>query len=275
MNDPRGNRRSIEVLPRDRDASRLGWHADANQKYIETRGNNAIAQPNTDGDANFISEPRPSNRLLNFRAPFDEAWEPAQYINASVIQLFYTSNKYRDVIYRLGFTEAAGNFQTSNFGLGGRGNDSVILNTQDGSGTNNANFATPPDGQQGRMRMYRFTQSTPNRDSSFEAGIVIHEYTHGLTNRMTGGPANSRCLAVLESGGMGEGWSDFFATAIRVKRRDTRAVNYPIGDYAFNNVNGIRAVLYSTSMQTNPYTYSTLNTLTRVHQFGTVWCSML
>lgn len=123
--------------------------------------------------------------------------------------------------------------------------------------------------------MYRFTTSTPNRDSSFDAGVVIHEYTHGLTNRMTGGPANSRCLAVLESGGMGEGWSDFFATAIRVTRRDTRAVNYPIGEYVFNNPAGIRAVVYSTSLQTNPYTYSTLNTLTRVHQYGTVWCSIL
>jgi extracellular elastinolytic metalloproteinase len=55
--------------------------------------------------------------------------------------------------------------------------DQVILNTQDGSGTNNANFATPPDGQLPRMRMYIWTKSTPYRDSSFEAGVVIHEYT--------------------------------------------------------------------------------------------------
>lgn len=276
QNDPRGNRRTIEVNPRDRRGSPQGWHQDASTMYQETRGNNAIAQPNTDGDANFIDEPRPQGGRTNrYRAEFDETLEPAQYINASVIQLFYTSNYFRDVLYVLGFTEAAGNFQTDNFGRGGRGDDSVILNTQDGSGTNNANFATPPDGQMGRMRMYRFTQSTPNRDSSFEAGIVIHEYTHGLTNRMTGGPANSRCLATLESGGMGEGWSDFYATAIRSTRRDTRATNYPIGDYAFNNPNGIRAFVYSTNMQTNPYTYSALNTLTRVHQFGTVWATML
>lgn len=74
---------------------------------------------------------------------------------------------------------------------------------------------------------------------------------------------------------MGEGWSDFYATAARVDRRDTRTVDYPIGDYAFNNPRGIRAFVYSTNMQTNPYTYSSLNTLTRVHQFGTVWCTML
>ncbi|KAK4627330.1 Extracellular metalloproteinase MEP [Fulvia fulva] len=276
LNDPRGNRRTTEILPFDIRASSLGWHRDSDTRYTVTRGNNAIAQPNTDGDAEFLDEPRPSGGLLNVYTPrFDPALEPAQYIDASTVQLFYTSNYYRDMLYILGFTEAAGNFQTSNFGKGGVGGDSVILNTQDGSGLNNANFATPPDGQQGRMRMYVFNQSVPNRDSSFEAGIVIHEFTHGLTNRLTGGPANSRCLQVLESGGMGEGWSDFYATAIRSTPRDNRNTNYPIGDYAFNNPAGIRAFVYSTNMQTNPYTYSSLNTLTRVHQFGTVWCTML
>jgi extracellular elastinolytic metalloproteinase len=229
INDPVGQKRKIARHADDKKASRLGWHQDEEQKYTETRGNNAIAQPNTDGDAFFLNETRPQNDKLDFRAPFDPALEPAEYIDASVIQLFYTSNKFRDVIYTLGFTEEAGNFQTSNFGRGGLGNDSVILNTQDGSGTNNANFATPPDGRQGRMRMYRFTRSVPNRDSSFEAGIVIHEYTHGLSNRLTGGPANSRCLSVLESGGMGEGWSDFFATAVRLSHKDDRTVTYPIG----------------------------------------------
>jgi extracellular elastinolytic metalloproteinase len=57
-----------------------------------------------------------------------------------------------DVFYQYGFDEKSGNFQDWNFGKGGLGNDAVIANAQDGSGTNNANFATPPDGQHGRMR---------------------------------------------------------------------------------------------------------------------------
>lgn len=65
----------------------------------------------------------------------------------------------------------------------------VILNAQDGSDTNNANFATPPDGQSGRMRMFIWDFTSPKRDCSFEAGVVIHEYTHGVSNRLTGGPA--------------------------------------------------------------------------------------
>lgn len=44
----------------------------------------------------------------------------------------------------------------------------------------------------------------PYRDGDLEAGIVIHEYSHGLSTRLTGGPANSGCLGWGESGGMGK-----------------------------------------------------------------------
>ncbi|KAG6873512.1 hypothetical protein C0995_014780 [Termitomyces sp. Mi166 len=40
--------------------------------------------------------------------------------------------------------------------------------------------------------------------------IVVHEMTHGITNRMTGG-GTARCLQTIEARGMGEGWSDAMA----------------------------------------------------------------
>ena len=43
------------------------------------------------------------------------------------------------------------------------------------------------------------------RDGDLEAGIVIHEYSHGVSTRLVGGPANSGCLGWGEAGGMGEG----------------------------------------------------------------------
>jgi extracellular elastinolytic metalloproteinase len=52
------------------------------------------------------------------------------------------------------------------------------------------------------MRMYVWTQSKPRRDGDLESGIVIHEYAHGISTRLTGGPANSGCLGFGESGGM-------------------------------------------------------------------------
>jgi hypothetical protein len=63
---------------------------------------------------------------------------------------FYLLVSFPDVdVDSYGFTEEAGNFQQYNFGRGGEEGDAVITNAQDGSGFNNANFMTPPDGQNG------------------------------------------------------------------------------------------------------------------------------
>ena len=47
------------------------------------------------------------------------------------------------------------------------------------------------------------------RDGDVENGIIFHEYGHGLSNRLTGGPAVN-CLSGNEQAG--EGWSDYIAT---------------------------------------------------------------
>jgi len=59
-----------------------------------------------------------------------------------------------DVWWHYGFDEQSGNFQANNYGKGGFGGDYVFADAQDGSGTNNANFGTPPDGQNPRMQMF-------------------------------------------------------------------------------------------------------------------------
>src|SRR4029434_5592940 len=136
-------------------------------------------------------------------------------LNPAVLNLFYVTNWYHDFLYHLGFTEAAGNFQKSNFNRGGAENDYLFADAQDGSGTDNANFGTPPDGSNPRMQMFLFT--SPTRDGDFDADVIIHEYTHGLSNRLVGGPNNTDCLGiglVGESGGMGEGWGDWYAATI-------------------------------------------------------------
>lgn len=177
--------------------------------------------------------------------------------------------------HRYGFTEEAGNFQQFNFGRGGKGDDGVIANAQDGSGYNNANFMTPPDGQNGRMRMYVWNvHGQPYRDGDLEAGIVIHEYSHGLSTRLTGGPANSGCLGWGESGGMGEGWGDFLATTIRSSKKYH---DWPMGAWAANETDGIRNYPYSLNTTINPSTYRTLDKggYWGVHAIGEVWAQLL
>lgn len=187
------------------------------------------------------------------------------------------NNYIHDIFYQYGFDEPSGNFQENNFGRGGAQNDAVQANAQDGAGTNNANFATPVDGQRPRMRMYVWTTATPNRDGDLEQGIIIHEYAHGISNRLTGGPQNVNCLGSGEAGGMGEGWGDFFATLLRQRSTYTRRDNFPMGAYSANNPVGIRKFVYSTNMTTNPETYGFVNNAgyEGVHAKGEVWAGIL
>jgi len=200
--------------------------------------------------------------------------EAQKYINATITQLFYTTNMVHDLYYRYGFDEVSGNFQQYNFGRGGAENDAVIANAQDGSGFNNANFMTPPDGQNGRMRMYLWNTAIPYRDGDLEAGIVIHELSHGLSTRLTGGPANSGCLGWGESGGMGEGWGDFLATTIRSNKVYS---DYAMGAWSANRDAGIRNYVYSVDETVNPSKYKTLDKpgYWGVHAIGEVWAEIL
>lgn len=113
------------------------------------------------------------------------------------------ANVVHDIYYQFGFTESAGNFQNDNFGKGGQGNDSVLILNQ-APGSNNSKFFTPTDGQRGVMSMYTFTKSSPSRDGSMDNTVLIHELSHGLQQRLTGGPAQVGCLQVGEAKGMNE-----------------------------------------------------------------------
>ena len=182
--------------------------------------------------------------------------------------LFYLTNWYHDKLYRLGFDEASGNFQQTNFTGFGLGNDRVKADVQDGSGTNNANFSTPPDGTSGRMQMFRFTGPTINRDGSLDAEIVLHELTHGTSNRLVG---NGAGLNWDPARGLGEGWSDFYALSLlNNTNADDPNGSYANGAYATyklgglldNYVYGIRRFPYSTNHAVNPMTWADVDDVT-------------
>ncbi|MEQ1763952.1 MAG: M36 family metallopeptidase, partial [Pyrinomonadaceae bacterium] len=154
---------------------------------------------------------------------------PTDFQKAVTTQLFYISNVYHDETYRLGFTEQHRNFQTNNFGRGGTGNDRVSAQAQDCSGTNNANFTTPSDGNRPTMQMYLWPNPAIDIDGSLDADVIIHELTHGLSNRLH---ANAGGLGSLDfSRGMGEGWSDFYAHAMLSEPTDPINGIYSTGAY--------------------------------------------
>ncbi|TVQ35077.1 MAG: hypothetical protein EA370_09690 [Wenzhouxiangella sp.] len=398
---------TLVMNPADPDASPLGWHDTGNTQYTDTRGNNVWAQEDTLANNTGGRRPDGGAELL-FDFPIDlTSQQPPEYENFAITNLFYWNNLLHDVLWHYGFDEPAGNFQINNFGRGGQGGDPVLADAQDGSGTNNANFSTPPDGTPARMQMFIWTapggnpaelrisepaasagnwpvatvswgQSigdpgttgilelvsdgtalpdqgcepltgfTPgnialvrrgscefglkalnaqqagasavivinndggngtinmgagnaggqvnipvamignlngnlivadlgnaiegvlvredaqqlNRDSDLDAGVIAHEYGHGLSIRLTGGPSTSSCLFGGEQAG--EGWSDFLGLWITAKAEDTEDQPRGIGSYLIfqENIPGatIRPAPYIRDMSINPLTYDRVRT---------------
>ncbi len=418
-----GNRTLLQKPVLDSMATPFGWHDTDGifgaPNYTITRGNNVHAyQDKGNKNASINDEPN-GGANLNFDFPYSPTAEPDSITNAAVTNLFYVNNFMHDLAYVYGMNEKAGSFQQNNYGRGANTgqNDAVQAEAQDGSGTNNANFATPSDGQKPRMQMYvwsssgsvlkvlepqsiagtyeaseatdwgkkitttpvdgdliiakdasnstqccgnitmdlkgkvavidrggcefgakalkaqkkgaigviivNFDPSAPGMaagasgsqvtipvvslgsgdgdllkkeiakgnvkvsfvlpavqvkpgsvDGDFDNGIIAHEYGHGISNRLTGGPNLSECLSNEEN--MGEGWSDFMTLISTAKAGDTPEKPRGVGNFANRTKAtgiGIRSSAYSTDMSVNPNTYDQ-TTGVGTHRLGEVWASM-
>ena len=244
----------------------------------ETTGNNIDACRDVTG--NNLCDDRAGATGEAFDFAFADSYaqtgNPAPDRDAALTNAFYWSNVAHDWFYALGFDEPAGNFQVDNFGLGGAEVDPVRVDIEDSSVVNNATFVTPPDGISPRMQLGLFTWS--RRDSAFDADLIMHEYTHGLTTRLVGGPNDVTGLFLWQSGALSEGWSDAYAASF---------LDDPVfGDYVTGNpTSGMRTVAYDNST----YTYGHVGTLSlkvipgtgrllrvqQVHRDGEVWAGVL
>lgn len=422
--------RTVVTNPWDLNVSPEGWHSDGTTNFTNTRGNNVLAyvDNNASNSLNGFSPQSTSTGSLSFDFPYSETTTTSAYDNrnSAVTNLFYANNMIHDIFYKFGFTESSRNFQTNNFGKGGGQGDAVRAEAYDGSGYNNANFAS---GQEilnsagvwivtaPRMQMYLWNSGVPikqrlfyndpllatrppvnsgtatydvggkylmetgvtgdlaipnvangcttitpgsltgkiafmtspsctndvkirnaqgagaigvvihrtnsnvaadmytsngvgitipaiqlantegtfitseltagrtvnvslkdlgvgYKNSSFDNGVMIHEYGHGISNRLTG--QGYSCLQSPEQ--MGEGWSDFFALMLTNSPGATADVPRGIGTYSTNTAttaNGIRQYKYSPNMNINPNLYSTTNTVSGAHAIGAIWATML
>ncbi|CAN5486146.1 hypothetical protein BH23ACT9_BH23ACT9_02890 [soil metagenome] len=282
--------------PADALASPLGWHDTGapGGATTTTSGNNVDAYADTiqDNSADPGSQPDGGSDLqFDFPLLTTDA-TPLIYRDAAVTNLFYWSNVMHDITYRYGFDEQAGNFQVRNLTGLGEGADPVLAEAQDGGGVLNANFATPPDGRPGRMQMYLWVDafraltgdvarvpSTQVRDGDLESGVIAHEYGHGISNRLVGGPSNVACLR-NHAERQGEGWSDWWSFALTMQEGDDGATPRGIGNYViYHDVGrtgpGIRITPYSTDMSVNPSTYDRIRSAAAPHGVGYVWATML
>jgi hypothetical protein len=293
----------------------LGWMTDGTNV---TDGNNVEAGVDLVG-ANEVDAPVTGvpNRTFNF-AYNPETDDPATaaYRNGEVTDIFYWTNWYHDRVYLLGFTEAARNFQNDNFGRGGVQGDRISAEAQNQISvpacnplpcSNNANFATSPDGTRGRMQMFIFPGPNPDRSSGIDHDVLLHELTHGTSNRLH---SNALGLNTTMSAGMGEGWSDFYARALLSSAGENVngifstggwVTNQFVAGYVDNYYYGIRRFPYAVKTTVgangkphNPLTFADIDptqvNLTdgafprgplgsgaafQVHNIGEVWASAL
>lgn len=201
-----------------------------------THGNNASTAIS---QVNFIAPDVPIQRPVSLTRTYDFTWtnawfesacNPLSFVNpaanfadfeAATANLFAMHNIVHDWSYLLGFTEVNSNLQLHNFGNTSilRANDPEIGSSQAGrltvNGRDNANQLTLQDGIPGITNQYLW-QALPGAiypaacvDGAFDMAIIIHEYTHAISNRMTGGPDGP--LGGGQGGNMGEAWSDLTA----------------------------------------------------------------
>lgn len=270
--------------------------AGAGLSTATTIGNNANtheawASPLTPGG----TAQAPVSPLRDYTTPFTDAWnnskcDPAQLtpggndINQVVTNLFTTHNFMHDYSYYLGFTEANYNLQMQNLGRGGVEGDPEIGNAQAGAltggqpsflGRDNANQIALQDGLPGITNQYLFQPFAgsfyaPCTDGSLDFGIVGHEYTHAISNRMVGGPDEG--LTSEQGGAMGESWSDLNAAEYQFSHGFDNGGNiWAVGVYATQNK---ERAIRDYAINHNPLNYSDYgfdSTGPEVHADGEIW----
>lgn len=266
------------------------------QSTLSTDGNNATTHeawvsPLTPGG--FAQAPFEPQR--KYTEKFTDAWnnskcDPSNLhpggndINPVVTNLFVSHNRMHDYAYYLGFTERNYNMQKENFSRGGRPGDPEVGNAQAGAltggqptfeGRDNANQITENDGVSGITNQYLFQPIAgafyaPCADGSLDMGVVGHEYTHAISNRMIGGPDNN--ISSDQGGAMGESWGDLTASEYQFSHGYATGVHPFIeGAYATGNrKTGIRDY----AIYKNPLNYSDYGfdlTGPEVHADGEIW----
>lgn len=270
VESPNHGIRTLLTNPANDFASPYGWHDTdgiIGAEYTITRGNNVHTYEDIDGADDVGTSPN-GTATLNFNFPLDLNQTAIGYQNASLTNLFYVNNMMHDIWYQYGFDTASGNFQFNNYGNGGSALDAVSALGQSGSGLNNANFSTPPDGLTPRMRMYLWSAPTQSNLVTVNTGSVAGPYTavnpaSGPDNNITGAsstPVTADLVLVSDSSSApNEGCSAFTnASSVAGKIALIRRGTCPFVDKIQNaqNAGAVGVIIMNHNNPTNDPAYT-------------------
>lgn len=158
-----------------------------------------------------------------------------------IVNAFFLCNFMHDFFSLLGFDEAHSNFQQKNFTGSGKDGDRLIVfvvSTTQG----NANMRAQNDGIPAELTLGVWQNPQPplGKPTALDAEVVIHEYTHGVSQRLVGGTLKKSALVEPQSLALGEAWSDYFAITIQNHFRAPGPPRYTFASYASQRPNGVR-----------------------------------
>ncbi len=221
----------------------------------------------------------------DFSFPLDlgpGAANPLAFRDAANTNLFYWANRTHDLFYQIGFDEQAGNYQQDNGNRGGVGGDPMMAYSHFGAAErgaaeiNNAFYTSMregDDGVQSSINMFIGGGHGVFTDGAYDAQVMVHEYTHGVSLRLV------RQMNNYQGGAMGEAWSDFFSLEFLLPDGAPADGIYPEGEYLMQGFGmGIRTRPYTTRTDVNPLTYANFGHVSSgldVHADGEIWVEAL
>jgi extracellular elastinolytic metalloproteinase len=197
-----------------------------------------------------------------------------------LINVFYFCNYLHDFFELLGFNEEAGNFEAGSATATGAPGDPVKVLTADRQLLGEGYNIPSPDGASPKIGIGFYGDT--GRHMALDFTLVAHEYTHGVVDRLVGGPGDDVSLAAPQSEGLSEGIADFFAIDIvNFRRGQNEPELQVIGDWLTGTTGeltgttgGIRRHPYDSSY---PGTYGQLGTdqYRKRHDIGELWCATM
>jgi extracellular elastinolytic metalloproteinase len=190
-----------------------------------------------------------------------------------LINAFYFCNYLHDFFELLGFDETAGNFEAGGATATGAQSDPVVVITHDRPLLGSAYMTPSPDGASPTLGLGSHPHS--QRHSALDFTVVAHEYSHGVTQRLVGGPGDGSALTQPQSAGLAEGISDLFALSIvNFSRPEGEPELQVIGGWFTDSARGLRRNRYDASYRG---TYGMLGTAeySEPHDIGELWCAAL
>ena len=163
-------------------------------------------------------------------------------VEEQAINAFFVCNFMHDFFSLIGFGERDGNFQRQNFSGTGKAGDRLVVSIFT-TAQGNANMRAQNDGGPAELSLGVWRNDTPplaGRPAALDAGVVIHEYAHGVSQRLVSGRLKRSALSHPQGLALGEAWSDYFAVTILNFYRPANGRRFTFAEFASGLAGGVR-----------------------------------